>query len=85
MSVQLGSVNTFGRTPVEQAIEEKANRDTKTPDGTKGLSTCTSAVARYYLISEYIRTYVSELRNMIDNNKSSFDHPDLRGSEKPQE
>ena len=28
MSVQFGAVNTFGRIPVEQAIEETANKDT---------------------------------------------------------
>ena len=36
LSVQLGSVNKFGRIPVDQAIEETANRGKKSPGGTKG-------------------------------------------------
>ena len=38
-------------------------------------------VARYCLTPKYVRAYVSELRNIIDDNKSSFDHPDLWRSE----
>ena len=81
--MQLGSVNKFGRIPMDQAIEETANRKIKAPGGMKGkgFSARTSVVARYYLTPKYIRAYTSELRNMIDGNKSSFDHPDLRRSE----
>ena len=79
--MQLASVNKFGRIPMDQAIEETANREIKALGGTKGLSARTSVVARYYLTPKYIRAYISELRNMIDDNKSSFDHPDLRRSE----
>ena len=32
--------------------------DTKTPGGAKGFGTRTSAVARYYLIAEYLHTTV---------------------------
>ena len=78
LSVQLGSVNKFGRIPTDQAIEETANREIKTPGGTKGFSVRTSVVARYCLTPEYIRAYINELWNMIDDNKSSFDHPDMR-------
>ena len=81
LSVQLGSGNKFGRIPMDQAIEETANRETKAPGGTKGFSARTSVVARYYLTPKYIRAYVSDMRNMIDDNKSSVDHPDLRRSE----
>ena len=35
--LQLGSVNTFGRTPVDQAIEETANRDTLNTWGNIGI------------------------------------------------
>ena len=80
-SMQLGSVNKFGRIPMDQAIEETANREIKAPGGTKGFSAKISVVARYYLTPKYIRAYISEFRNMIDDNKSSFDHPDLRISE----
>ena len=80
--MQLGSVNKFGRLPMDQAIEETANREIKAPEGTKGFNPRTSAVARYYLTPKNIHVYISELRNMIDDNKSSsFDHPDLRISE----
>ena len=81
LSVQLGSVNKFGRIPMNQAIEETTNREIKAPRGTKGFSSQTSVVARYYLTPKYVRAYISELRNMVDDNKSSFDHPDLRRSE----
>ena len=36
LSVQLGSVNKFDRIPVDQAIEETANRDIEAPGGMKG-------------------------------------------------
>ena len=63
---------------MDQATEETANRDTKTPGGAKGFGTHPSAIARYYLTADYKRACICELRNMIDDNKSSFDHPDLR-------
>ena len=75
LSVQLGSVNKFGRIPVDQATEETA------PGGTKGFSAQTRVVARYYFTPEYIRAYISELRNMTDDNKNSSDHLDLSRSE----
>ena len=75
--MQLGSVNKFDRIPVDQPIEETANRDIEAPGGTKGFSAWTSVVARYYFTLEYIRAYISELQNMIDDNKSSLHHPDL--------
>ena len=65
---------------MDQAIEDTANREIKAPRGTKRFSALTSVVARYYLTPKYIRAYISELRNMIDDNKSSFDHTDLRRS-----
>ena len=58
-----------------------ANRDIKAPGGMNGFSAWTSVVVRYYPTPEYIRAYISELRNMIDDNNSSFDHPDLSRSE----
>ena len=47
LSVQLGSVNKFGRIPADHATEKTANRDIKEPEGTKGFSARTSVVARY--------------------------------------
>ena len=73
LSVQLGSVNKFGRIPVDQATEETANREIKSPGGTMGFSAGTSVVT-----PKYIRAHTNELRNTTDDNKSSFDHPDLR-------
>lgn len=43
-SVQLGSANPFGRIPVDQAIEEKVNKDIQTAGGTKGFSLKPGAV-----------------------------------------
>ena len=77
--MQLGSANKFGR--MDQAIEETADREIKAPGGTKGFNARTSVVARYYLIPKHVCAYISELQNMTDDNKSSFDHPDLRRSE----
>ena len=42
LSVQLGSVNKFGRILMNQAIEETANREIKASGGTKGFSARTS-------------------------------------------
>ena len=77
LSVQLGSVNKCGRIPVDQATEETANRDIKAPGGAKRFNARTSVVARHYLT----RAYISELRNMTDDNKTSFDHPNMSRSE----
>ena len=63
VSVQLSSVNKFGRIPMDQAIEETANRGKKSPGGTKGFSARTSAVARYYFTPEYIRAFIRWFRN----------------------
>ena len=81
LSVQLCSVNKFGRIPMDQAIEDTGNGEIKAPGGMKGFSARTSVVAIYYLTPEYIRVYINELWNVIDDNKSSFDHPDLKRSE----
>ena len=45
MSVQLGMANTFGRIPVDQAIEETANKDTQTAGGTERYSLNPGAVS----------------------------------------
>ena len=46
MSVQLGAANTFRRIPVDQAIEETANKETQAAGGTKGFSLNPWAVSK---------------------------------------
>ena len=69
----------MGCPPMDQIIEETANREIKASGERR--DSVHGPVARYYLTLKYIRPYISELRNMIDDNKSSFDHPDLWRSE----
>ena len=77
-SVQLGSRNPFGRIPVDQTIEETANKDTQTPGGTKGFSLNPGAVSRYYLTAEYRSSFLHLLRDAVGTSKSTkFHHPDL--------
>ena len=52
-SVQLGGKNPFGKIPIDQTIEETANKDTQTAGGTKGFSLKPGAVSRYYITAEY--------------------------------
>ncbi len=52
-SVQCGSLNAFGRIPVDQTMEDTVNPDTQTAGATKGFSLKRAAVERYYLTSEY--------------------------------
>ena len=49
-SLQLSQGNTFGKIPMDQAIEETANKDTQTPGRTKGFSLKPGAVSRYYIL-----------------------------------
>ena len=77
-SVQLGSVNPFGRIPVDQTIEETINKDTQTPGGTKGFSLKPGTLHKYYLTAEYRSKYLRQLRNMISIDGSKFAHPDLQ-------
>ena len=77
-SVQLGSRNPFGRIPVDQTIEETVNKDTQTSGGTKGFSLKTAAVYKYYLTSEYRSAYLRQLREMVGQGDSQFNHPDLQ-------
>lgn len=79
-SVQLGSSNTFGRVPVDQTIEETANKDTQTPGGTKGFSLKPGAVTRYYVTAEYRSTCLKNLRTMIGCSSGGSNHADLAPS-----
>lgn len=79
-SVQLGSLNPFGRIPVDQTIEETANKDTQTPGGTKGFSLKPGAVAKYYITQEYRSRYLRCLREMTGGCNTKLAHPDLQSS-----
>ena len=48
LSVQLGSVNKFGRIPTDQAIEETANREMTAVGGDEGIQ-CTDQCCRKIL------------------------------------
>lgn len=77
-SVQLGSVNPFGRIPVDQTIEETVNKDTQTAGGTKGFSLKPGAVRKYYITQEYRSQYLRQLREMTGGSSSKLTHPDLQ-------
>lgn len=79
-SVQLGGENPFGKIPIDQTIEETANRDTQTPGGTKGFSLKPRAVSRYYITAEYRSGFLKQLRNMIDLKHCGTGHTDLEKS-----
>lgn len=77
-SVQIGRRNPFGRIPVDQTIEETVNKDTQTSGGTKGFSLKPAAVYKYYLTSEYCSAFLRQLREMVGQGDSQFNHPDLQ-------
>ena len=67
---QIGFLNTFGRIPVDQTIEETINKDTQTAGGTTGFSTKRNAVSKYNITADDRARYVKEMRSMIDIKKS---------------
>ena len=79
-SVQLGGTNPFARIPVDQTIEETANKDTQTAGGTKGFSLQPAAVARYYITAEYRSRCLRNLRLMTDIKTPGLSHADLEPS-----
>ena len=79
-SVQRGKWNTFGKLPVDQTIEETANKDTQTSGGTKGFSLKPGAVSKYYLTAEYRSTCLRKLREMIQIKSVDVSHSDLEPS-----
>lgn len=76
-SAQIGNQNSFGRIPIDQTIEETANKDTQTPGGTKGFSLQPNAVFKYYLSAEYRSIFLRNLRDMVDSHSTSIKHKDL--------
>ena len=75
-SVQMSSSNSFGRIPLDQTIEETANKDTQTSGGTKGFSLKTTAVSRYYITADFRRSCVRQLRQSIHPTMGQGGHPD---------
>lgn len=77
-SVQLSNNNTFGRIPVDQAIEVTVNKDTQTPGGTSRFSLKAGVVRRYYLTTEHGSAFLGQLRKMLQGNKSQLSHSELQ-------
>ena len=65
---------------MDQAIEETANKDTRTPAGTTGFSLKHNAVSRYYITADYRRLCVRQLHEMVNMGYKSHGHPDLQHS-----
>ena len=79
-SVQLSSINPFGRIPVDQTTETTVNKDTKTPGGTTGFSLKPSTLQRHYLTAEYRSAFLGHLRQMLQGSNSGGVHTDLAKS-----
>ncbi|KAL1022659.1 hypothetical protein UPYG_G00030610 [Umbra pygmaea] len=79
-SVLLSNNNTFGRIPVDQAIEVTVNKDTQTPGGTSRFSLKAGAVRRYYLTAEHRSAFLGQLREMLQGNKSQLSHSELQST-----
>ena len=79
-SVKLGRQNPFGRILVDQIIEETINKDTKTPEGSKGFSLKPAALSRYYLTVEYRSTCLKQPRELTHIKPPGFSHHDLKSS-----
>ena len=56
--MQLSNANPFGKIKLDQAIEETIKKDTHTAGETKRFSLKASAVAKYYITSEYLSSCV---------------------------
>ena len=76
----MGRQNPFGRIIVDQTIEETINKDTKTPEGSKGFSLKPAALSRYYLIVEYRSTSLKQPRELTDIRPPGVSHHDLKSS-----
>ena len=79
-SVQLGDRNPFCRIPLDQTIEETANKDTQTAGGTRGFSLRPGAVSRYYLTAEHRSISLRQLRKMTRMQRPGQSHADLEPS-----
>lgn len=77
-SVQLGKNNPFGKIPIDQTIEETANRDTKTAGGIRKYSLKPGAVTRFYLTAEHRAAFLHHLREVLSISKSDNGHVELQ-------
>ena len=80
-SVQLGSSNAFGKIPIDQTIEETANKDTQMPGGMKGFSLKAGSISKFYLAAEYRSTSLKMLCEMIQVQAPDVAHADLEPSQ----
>ena len=79
-SAQLGHENTFGKIPVDQTIEETANKDTQTSGGTKGFNLKAGAVMRYYINAEYRTMFLKQLKDMTGISSTPARHTEFQPS-----
>ena len=77
-SLQMGARNIFARIAMNQRIEEKANKNTQTPSGTKGYSLKSDAVVCYSITANYRRFYSWMLGEMIKFYNTDNQYKDLR-------
>ena len=77
MSVQLGMANIIGCIPVDQAIEETANKDTLDSRDTKGFSLNPGAVGKCYLTAEYRSICLQNLQGMVQEKPPGASRADL--------
>jgi len=79
-SVQLGEKNPFAKIPLDQTIEETANRDTKVAGGVRKYSLKPGAVSRFFLTAEYRSSFLRHLRDVLVTGKSDHGHVELQNS-----
>ena len=79
-SVQIGASNPFGRIPMDQTIEETANRDTKIAGGIRKYSLKPGAVSRFFLTAEYRSSFLHQLREVLSIGKTDCGHVELQNS-----
>ena len=75
-SVQLSSENPFGKIPVDQAIDETINKDTKC--GISKYSLKQSTVSRFYSTAEYRLAYLHQFRDMVSLTWGEIHHTELQ-------
>ena len=80
-SCQIGNKNMFGRIPIDRTIRQTINKDTQAAADTKGFSTKTNAVAKYYITANDHANYMRQLRSMIFQENFKFMHPDMTKEE----
>ena len=77
-SCQIGPVNTVGRIPSDQTIEETINKTIPKPQEERKDSVQEKiAVSKYYITADDRANYVRKLRAMIDTRNQEFWHPYL--------